>query len=88
VFTLSNRAGSATTAAKPNQAVPGNRTPAATSGDAQPMMQRGGTALKSIEAIAAHSLTAALRVQQISHGNDNTAAAANHRPMASALFEG
>src|SRR5690242_18348584 len=88
VFALRNRAGRATTAAKPNQAVPGNKTPAAMSGDAQPTIQRGGTALKSIAPVAVQGRNATFRVQQINHGNDNTAAAANHSPTAIRRLDG
>jgi len=72
----------------PNQALPGNKTPAEVNGDAHPTMQRGGTAERTRVAVTAHGLRAGLEVQKIMHGNDNTAAAANHRPIASMLFEG
>jgi hypothetical protein len=72
----------------PNQALPGNKTPAEVNGDAHPTMQRGGTAERTRFAATAHGLRAGLRVQKTTHGNDNNAAAANHRPRASTLLEG
>jgi hypothetical protein len=72
----------------PNQALPGNKTPAATSGDAHPTMHRGGTAERRRAVVTAHGLKAGFGAHKGIHGNDNTAAAANHRPIASTLFEG
>jgi hypothetical protein len=39
-------------------------------------------------AVTAQSVKAGFGVHKTTHGADNTAAAANHRPKASALFEG
>jgi hypothetical protein len=83
-----NNPGSATTAAMPNQVLPGNKTPAEVNGDAHPTMQRGGTAERTRAAVTAHGLRVGLGVQKTTHGNDNTVAAANHRPIASTLFAG
>jgi hypothetical protein len=51
-------------------------------------MHSGGTAERSTAAVATNGLKAGLGVQKRTHGNDSNVAAANHRPMASTLFDG
>jgi len=50
-------------------------------------MERG-TAERRKAAVKAHGFSVGFRVQKITHGIDNTAVAANHRPTARALLEG
>src|SRR5262245_26131206 len=88
VVLRSNNPGSIATAATPNQAEPGNRMPAETSGDAQPTIHKGGIADRSKAAVVAHGTNARFRVQHRHHGSDKTAVAASHRAAPSALLAG
>ena len=75
-------------AAIPNQAEFGNSTPADSNGDAQPMMQRGGTAVSATALATVHGRRDSRRVQQIIQGTDKSAEAAVHMKTASASLDG
>jgi len=72
----------------PNQAESGNSTPADSNGDAQPIMQIGGTAESATAMAAVHGLRDSSRVQQKNQGTDRSAAAAIHMKTALASLDG
>jgi hypothetical protein len=88
VFLWINKAGIAKAAVMPNQAEFGNRTPAETNGDAQPIMQRGGRAVSTTAMAAVHGLSDCFRVQQKNQGTDRSAAADIHMKTALASLNG
>ena len=83
-----NKPGSAKAAAMPNQAESGNSTPADSNGDAQPIMQIGGTAESTTAMAAVHGLRDSSRVQQKNQGTDRSTAAAIHMKKALASLDG
>ena len=83
-----NKPGSAKTAAMPHQPECGNSTPAESNGDAQPMMQRGGTTVRATAIADVHGRRDSSRVQQKVHGSDRSAAAAIHMKTAPASLDG
>jgi hypothetical protein len=72
----------------PNQAEFGKSTPAASNGDAQPMMQSGGIAVSTSATAAVHGRRDSSRVQQKNQGTDRSAAAAIHIKTALASLDG
>jgi hypothetical protein len=72
----------------PSQAEFGNSTPADSNGDAQPIMQKGGTAASATAMAAVHGLRDSIRVQQKNQGSDRSAAAAIHIKTALASLDG
>jgi hypothetical protein len=83
-----NKPGSAKVTAMPSQAEFGNSTPADSNGDAQPMMQRGGTTVRASAIADVHGRRDSSRVQQRVQGSDRSAAAAIHMKTAPASLEG
>src|SRR6266540_4012654 len=79
-----NKPGSARVTAIPSQAEFGKSTPAESNGDAQPMMQRGGTTVRATAIADVHGRRDSSRVQQRAHGSDRSAAAAIHMKTAPA----
>src|SRR4051812_5657723 len=83
-----NKPGSAKAATMPNQPEFGKSTPAESNGDAQPIMQIGGTAESATAMAAVHGLRDSSRVQQKNQGTDRRATAAIHMKMALASLDG
>ena len=79
---------SAAVATNPSQAVPGKSTTAATRGEAQPMMQRGGTALAVRAAFVSQGRKASRLVHRRNHGRLRHAAAASQRTTPYSPFVG
>jgi hypothetical protein len=83
-----NKPGNAKTAVMPNQPEPGKSTPADSNGDAQPIMQIGGTADSATAMAAVHGLRDSSRVQQKNQGTERSAAAAIHIKTALVSLDG
>src|SRR6266508_3872579 len=84
----SDKPARARTAARPSQPVLGNNTPAAISGDAQPTMHIGGTAVIAIAIAAVHGRSDSCRVQHSTQGKDRMPAAASHMRTAPVSLDG
>src|ERR1700690_4117760 len=76
---------SARTPTIPNQPVPGKRTPAAVSGDAHPMMQRGGTQLARTAAGARQRQAVGLALHRSGHGAASNVVARSQRSTPDAV---